>query len=155
ALIAAQEEAIPLATLAAAVGYAPHHFQRVFTRATGMSPAAYARARRAARAADTLHASARVTDALYAAGYGAPSRFYAEAGARLGMTPSAWARGGAGVTIRWTRVDTSLGPLLIAATEVGLCRIAFDEDEATLAARFPLATIAPADARLADLAAAV
>ena len=61
------------------------------------------------------------------------------AGARLGMTPSAWRNGGAGVTIRWTVAETSLGPLLIAATDKGLCRVAFDEDWASLAARFPKA----------------
>ncbi|MBI0476797.1 bifunctional DNA-binding transcriptional regulator/O6-methylguanine-DNA methyltransferase Ada [Sphingomonas sp. MA1305] len=148
-------DAIPLADLAAGVGYSPHHFQRLFTRATGVSPAAYARALRAARAADHLQQEPSVTHALYEAGYAAPSRFYADAAPRLGMTPSAWARGGARVTIRWTVAATSLGPLLIAATDTGLCRIAFDEDAATLATRFPQATIAPADARLAALAAAV
>ncbi|MGJ3625870.1 methylated-DNA--[protein]-cysteine S-methyltransferase [Sphingomonas sp. MMS24-JH45] len=64
-------------------------------------------------------------------------------------------RGGAGETIRWTRADTSLGPLLIAATPRGLCRVAFDEDYTGLATRFPAATILPADAALAGLARAV
>ncbi|MEI9928286.1 MAG: MGMT family protein [Sphingomonas sp.] len=71
------------------------------------------------------------------------------------MTPSAWKRGGAGVTIRWTVAETSLGPLLIAATDKGLCRVAFDEDQFALARRFPAAEIAPGGAALATLAARV
>ncbi|WP_374944502.1 methylated-DNA--[protein]-cysteine S-methyltransferase, partial [Sphingomonas sp.] len=85
-------------------------------------------------------------------GYSAPSRFYDHAAPRLGMTPSAWRRGGAGVTIRWTIAATSLGALLIAATERGLCRVAFDEDDATLRERFPMAEIAEGDGALAALA---
>jgi AraC family transcriptional regulator of adaptative response/methylated-DNA-[protein]-cysteine methyltransferase len=71
------------------------------------------------------------------------------------MTPSAWKRGGAGVTIRWTVAETSLGPLLIAATDKGLCRVAFDEDQFALTRRFPAAEIAPGGAALANLAARV
>ena len=141
-----------LGELATAVGYAPHHFQRLFTRATGLSPAAYARARRAGRATEALTEEKNVTDAIYRAGYAAPSRFYADAGPRLGMTPSAWARGGASTTIRWTVVPTSLGPLLIAATDKGLCRVSFDEDAEALRSRFPKADIAEGGAELADLA---
>ena len=153
--ITAAASPLPLAELAARVGYAPHHFQRLFTRATGVSPAAYARALRAERAGSALQRERSVTAAIYDAGYGAASRFYAEGAQRLGMTPSAWARGGAGVTIRWTIAATTLGPLLVAATDRGLCRVAFDEDEAALAARFPQAEVTPGDAPLATLAAAV
>ena len=144
-----------LAELAARVGYAPHHFQRLFTRATGVSPAAYARARRTERAADALTEEKHVTDAIYEAGYAAPSRFYDEAGARLGMAPSAWARGGAGETIRWTVASTSLGPMLVAATGKGLCRVSFDEDAEALRRRFPHATIEEGGDALAELAACV
>lgn len=151
AAIAAAETPPSLEELATAVGYAPHHFHRLFKRATGVTPAAYARALRAARASDALAREDSVTAAIYDAGYAAPSRFYDEADDRLGMTPSAWSRGGMGATIRWTRADTSLGPLLIAATMRGLCRIAFDEDEAALRDRFPAATILPADAAMAAL----
>jgi len=155
ALIDAADEGIALAALAAAVGYAPHHFSRLFKRATGVTPAAYARGLRARRAAAALHEEDSVTQAIYAAGYSAPSRFYAEAGARLGMAPSAWRAGGAGVTIRWTIAETSLGPLLVAATPKGLCRIAFDEDAEMLARRFPAATVMPGDGAFAALAAEV
>ncbi|UYY60152.1 bifunctional DNA-binding transcriptional regulator/O6-methylguanine-DNA methyltransferase Ada [Sphingomonas sp. S2-65] len=154
-LLDAAEEPVTLDLLAEAVGYAPHHFQRLFKRATGVSPAAYARGLRARRAAAALNAQGSVTDAIYAAGYSAPSRFYETAPARLGMTPSAWRRGGAGVTIHWTVASTSLGALLIAATEKGLCRVAFGEDEAALSRRFPAAEIVPGGEALKALAAQV
>ena len=155
ALIEAAEEGVSLDDLAAQVGYAPHHFHRLFKRATGVTPAAYARSLRARRAAQALTEEDSVTGAIYEAGYSAPSRFYETANARLGMTPSAWKRGGAGVTIRWTVAETSLGPLLIAATDKGLCRVAFDEDQFALARRFPAAEIVPGGAALAALAARV
>lgn len=62
------------------------------------------------------------------------------------MTPSAWKNGGAGAVIRWAVVDTSLGQMLVAATEKGICRLSFDEDEQALLAHFPKAEILPADA---------
>ncbi len=155
ALIEASEAMIDLDTLAAQVGYAPHHFHRLFKRATGVTPAAYARARRSTRAVEALTEEASVTHAIYDAGYSAPSRFYEGAARRMGMSPSAWARGGAGVTIRWTIADTSLGPLLVAATDRGLCRVSFDEDAAALRARFPKAEIQEGGVPLADLAARV
>ena len=141
-----------LEALAAAVGYAPHHFHRLFKRATGVTPANYARGKRLVRAEAALTDNSRVTDAIYDAGYSGPSRFYAETKGRLGMTPSAWKNGGTGTVIRWSLVDTSLGTMLVAATERGICRLSFDEDEGALAARFPKAEIAPADAAMVELA---
>lgn len=152
ALIEAAEEAIALDDLATQVGYTPHHFHRLFRRATGVTPAGYARALKARRVADALTRDESVTAAIYDAGYAAPSRFYATAADRLGMTPSAWKRCGAGVTIRWTVAATSLGALLIAATDKGLCRVAFDEDRTHLAARFPKAEIVKGGAALETLA---
>lgn len=155
AAIGAGEDTIPLAELAARVGYAPHHFHRLFKRAIGVTPAAYARAMRGERAAAALSEGGRVTDVIYDAGYSGPSRFYADGAKRLGMSPSAWRDGGAGVTIRWTVADTSLGRLLIAATDRGICRLAFDEDALDLTRRFPRAEITPGGAALAALAARV
>jgi len=155
AMIEEADGAVPLTALAARVGYAPHHFHRLFKRATGVTPAAYARALCARRAADALTGGGKVTDVIYEAGYAAPSRFYDNAAPRLGMSPTAWARGGAGVTIRWTVVATSLGPMLVAATDKGLCRISFEEDAAGLARRFPQADVIEGGAALADLAAQV
>lgn len=142
-----------LSILADAAGYAPHHFHRLFRRATGVTPAAYARGRRAARLSAALKDNVSVTDALYDAGYAAPSRFYAEAADRLGMTPSAWRDGGRGETIRWAISSTSLGQMLLAATARGICRLSFEEDPAGLVSRFPYATIEPGGAALADLVA--
>lgn len=155
ALIERAEQPVALDALAARVGYAPHHFQRLFTRALGVSPAAYARGLRAKRAADALGQEASVTEAIYQAGYSGPSRFYEETGARLGMTPSVWRQGGAGVAIRWAVVDTSLGALLVAATDKGLCRVAFEDGPAELRRRFPQAEIVPGGAALEQLAAQV
>lgn len=155
AMIEAAEEPIGLDMLAEHVGYASHHFHRLFKRATGVTPAAYARGLRARRAAIALNEEHSVTQAIYEAGYSAPSRFYETAKARLGMTPSAWRKGGAGVTIRWTVAETSLGPLLIAATDKGLCRVAFDEDALSLARRFPAAEVVQGGAALSGLASRV
>jgi AraC family transcriptional regulator of adaptative response/methylated-DNA-[protein]-cysteine methyltransferase len=142
-----RSEAPPaLEDLAAAVGYAPHHFHRLFKRATGVTPAAFARAERGKRAAAALSSEARVTDAIYEAGYSGPSRFYEDTKGRLGMTPSAWKNGGAGAVIRWAVVPTSLGQMLVAATEKGICRLSFDEGAQALSDRFPKAQILPADA---------
>ncbi|MEK6541649.1 MAG: bifunctional DNA-binding transcriptional regulator/O6-methylguanine-DNA methyltransferase Ada [Pseudomonadota bacterium] len=147
------EGAPRLDALAAAVGYAPHHFHRLFKRATGVTPAAYVRALRAGRAQDALSSTGRVTDAIYDAGYSGPSRFYAEANKRLGMTPSAWKNGGAGVTIRWSVVATSLGQILVAATDKGICRLSFDEGVEELHVRFPNATIVAGDGAMTQLVA--
>uniref|UniRef100_UPI0035CC3307 bifunctional DNA-binding transcriptional regulator/O6-methylguanine-DNA methyltransferase Ada n=1 Tax=uncultured Sphingomonas sp. TaxID=158754 RepID=UPI0035CC3307 len=155
ALLDAAEELVGLDEIARHVGYAPHHFHRLFKRATGVTPAAYARAVMAQRAARALTEEKSVTEALYEAGYSAPSRFYEHGAKRLGMTPSAWQRGGKGVTIRWTLVDTSLGDMLVAATDKGLCRVSFDEGEGALHARFPHAEIVPGGAALEALAAQV
>ena len=155
ALIETAEEALGLEVIATRVGYAPHHFHRLFKRATGVTPAAYARGLKATRAAAALAGGATVTAAIYDAGYSAPSRFYEHGAARLGMSPSVWSNGGAGVTIRWAIVPTSLGAMLVAATDRGLCRIAFDEDATALTLRFPRAEIVSGGAALATLAARV
>ncbi|MFN0046762.1 MAG: bifunctional DNA-binding transcriptional regulator/O6-methylguanine-DNA methyltransferase Ada [Sphingorhabdus sp.] len=147
----AAEQPMGLEQLAAAVGYAPHHFHRLFKRATGVTPAEYARGLRAGRAEEALAANDRVTDAIYDAGYSGPSRFYAATKGRLGMTPSAWKNGGAGAVIRWAVVETSLGSMLVAATNKGICRLSFDEDEAELQKRFPAAIIEQGGDALAEL----
>jgi AraC family transcriptional regulator of adaptative response/methylated-DNA-[protein]-cysteine methyltransferase len=140
-----------LTELAAAVGYAPHHFQRIFKRDLGVSPAAYARALRKGRAEAALKANERVTDAIYDAGYQNPSGFYQDAKERLGMTPSAWRDGGRGETIRWTTFDSPLGQMLIAATTKGICRLTFDDSEDSLRRLFPRATIVEDQGGLKEL----
>jgi len=150
-IIEAAEEAPTLAGLAASVGYAPHHFQRIFKRDLGVSPAEYARGLRNRRSEAALRANGRVTDAVYDAGYSGPSSFYSDAKERLGMTPSAWRDGGRGETIRWTHFDSPLGQMLIAATDKGICRLTFDDSEESLRRLFPLATLVEDGGALKEL----
>ncbi|MEE7476945.1 bifunctional transcriptional activator/DNA repair enzyme protein Ada [Methylobacterium hispanicum] len=120
--------AAPAAALAAEEGLSAHHFHRVFRAITGVTPRAYARARRAERLAAALPTAGTVTEALYAAGYNAPSRFYAEAPERLGMSPTAYRRGGAGARIRFGVGACALGAILVAASERGVCAILLGDD---------------------------
>lgn len=147
--------ALTLDRLGEVTGYSSTHLQKLFKRATGMTPAAYGRALRLARASDSLSAGESVTEAVYAAGYGAPSRFYAASAGRMGMAPSAWRDGGRGVTIRWAVAVTTLGPMLVAATDKGVCRLSFNEGADELARRFPAASLEPGDADFAALVAEV
>lgn len=135
------EGRLTLDELADATGYSASHFQRVFKRATGLSPATFARALKIERAKDELGSAMRVTDAIYDAGYESASRFYEDTKGRLGMSASDWRGGGAGRTIHWAVVPTTLGKMLVAATERGVCCLSFNEDEAELRARFPRAEL--------------
>jgi AraC family transcriptional regulator of adaptative response/methylated-DNA-[protein]-cysteine methyltransferase len=98
-----------------------------------------------------LKDNGRITDAVYDAGYSSPSGFYSDAKERLGMTPSAWRDGGRGETIRWTTFDSPLGSMLIAATSKGICRLTFDDSEASLKRLFPKAAIVKDDGGLREL----
>ena len=155
AAIKAAEQPLALGALAVEAGYSPAHFQRVFARHTGLSPSAYGRALMTERAAQALSAELSVTDAIYAAGYSGPSRFYEANQGRLGMTPSAWAAGGKGAVIHWAVVPTSLGQMLVAATDKGVCRLSFNEGIEALEARFPQAELSQGGAKFAALLAEV
>jgi len=133
--------AMTLDELSDLTGYTPTHFQRLFKRTVGLSPAAFARALREERVRDALGRGLNVTEALSEAGYGAPEQFYAETKGRLGMRPSDWSKGGAGRVVNWAVLPTSLGPMLVAATEKGVCCLAFGEGEPELRARFPKAEL--------------
>jgi AraC family transcriptional regulator of adaptative response/methylated-DNA-[protein]-cysteine methyltransferase len=150
-LLVEAEEPPSLEQLAAATGYSAHHFHRLFRRVTGVTPAAFARAKRAERMTETLGRSERITDAVYDSGYSGPARFYADARDRLGMTPSAWRDGGRGETIRWTIAPTPLGAMLIAATARGICRLSFEGDPSGLHDMFPNAEIKPGGEEMAEL----
>ncbi|TRD12218.1 bifunctional DNA-binding transcriptional regulator/O6-methylguanine-DNA methyltransferase Ada [Erythrobacter insulae] len=132
---------LTLGQLADLTGYSPTHFQRLFKRTVGISPAAFARALREEKVRAALQRGANVTDALYDAGYGAPSRFYADTKGRLGMQARDWRDGGKGRTIHWSVMATSLGQVLVAATGKGVCCVSFNEGEAQLRARFPNAEL--------------
>jgi AraC family transcriptional regulator of adaptative response/methylated-DNA-[protein]-cysteine methyltransferase len=127
-LIEMAEEMPVLAELAKAAGLSPFHFHRVFKQATGVTPHAYGAARRAERARGELARGAGVTEAIYAAGYNASSRFYEDAEARLGMLPSTFRKGGVGAAIRFAVGECSLGHILVAATDKGICAIWFGDD---------------------------
>ncbi|OZA94561.1 MAG: bifunctional transcriptional activator/DNA repair enzyme protein Ada [Erythrobacter sp. 34-65-8] len=137
------EAPVRLDRLGFVTGYSPAHLQRLFTRATGLSPAAYQRALKQARADEALSAAGSVTEALYMAGYAAPSRFY-DARKGSGMAAAAWRKGGAGQVLHWAVVETSVAPMLVAATDKGVCLLAFNEGEADLRRRFPHARLEPA-----------
>ncbi len=157
AAIAAIRErgAMTLAALAGLTGYTPTHFQRLFKRSTGLSPAAFARACREERVRAGLSRGLGVTEALSEAGYGGSGQFYAETKGRLGMSAGDWSRGGAGKRVHWAVLPTSLGEILVAATDKGVCCLAFGEGEAELRARFPKAELVAAGEDFRDLFAQV
>ncbi|HEV8381422.1 MAG TPA: methylated-DNA--[protein]-cysteine S-methyltransferase [Gemmatimonadales bacterium] len=118
---------------------------RAFKRVLGITPRAYAEARRVARFKQELKRRQHVSPALYEAGYSSTSRVYERTHEQLGMTPARYARGGAGVGIAYFTVPTSLGRLLVAATERGVCRVALADNagilEQDLLAEFPNARV--------------
>ena len=126
------DQDLGLAALGAAVGLSPSHLQRRFRDQFGLTPAEYRAQRRLARLKGGLRGGQSVTHALYDAGYGSPSRVYEDGAARLGMAPLAYGRGGAGLAIRWSLVDTALGQALVAATERGICAVALGDDAQAL-----------------------
>lgn len=133
------ETAPTLGELGEMTRYSPAHLQRIFKRETGLSPAAYARALRSERVRDALAGGASVTEAIYDAGYGSASRFYEER--KMGMKPSVWKNGGQGASVHWATVDTTLGPMMVAATDKGVCCLSFNEGEEELRERFPKADL--------------
>ena len=135
-LIAEADTPPSLGDLARAVGLDRFHLHRVFKAATGLTPRAYAAGLRAERARERLACGAGVTEALYAAGYNASSRFYAEATDQLGMRPATFRDGGRGEVIRFAVGQTSLGAVLVGATGRGICTIQLGDDPDALVRRF-------------------
>jgi AraC family transcriptional regulator, regulatory protein of adaptative response / methylated-DNA-[protein]-cysteine methyltransferase len=126
------EGVVTLAQLSRQVGLSPFHLQRLFKRATGLSPREYQSARRMQQVKSQLSKGNDVTTALYDAGFGSSSRLYEKAPQQLGMTPGEYRRGGAGATITFAIAPTPLGRLLVAATERGLCSVRFGENASEL-----------------------
>lgn len=153
------EQPPDLSTLAEQAGMSRYHFHRIFKAVTGITPKAYASALRAGRARQHLKASASVTDAMYDAGFNSSGRFYEAAPAILGMTPTAFRKNGEGVDIRFAVAQCSLGALLVAASDTGICEIALDADPETLVRnlqdRFKAARLIGADAEFETWVAAV
>lgn len=148
--IEAAESAPLLATLAQRSGLSPHHFHRVFKAVTGLTPRDYAAAHRIKRVQAGLVDNLKVTDAIYDAGFGSGSRFYEKADAMLGMTPTRYRNGGENADIRFAVGESSLGPILIATSDKGVCAILMDDDPDALVRdlqdRFPKARLIGADA---------
>lgn len=144
-LDAAAGETIGLAELAAAVELSPAHLQREFRRRLGLSPKQYLLAHRAERLRRELDRGRTVLDAGFEAGYGSASRLYDEAGRHLGMTPGRFRAGGRGVRIAYAIRESTLGSLLLAATERGLCAVRLGDSpadvRAALTSEFPRATL--------------
>jgi AraC family transcriptional regulator of adaptative response/methylated-DNA-[protein]-cysteine methyltransferase len=149
-LIDAAEETPDLDSLAQAAGMSRFHFHRIFKAHTGITPKAYAAAGRARRLQQGLAQAPSVTDALYAAGFNSSGRFYAAADGVLGMTPKAFRAGGSGASIRFAIGACSLGAILVAATDKGICAILMGDDPELLARdlqdRFPHAELRGAEA---------
>lgn len=144
-MIESAEEIPDLDALAKKAGFSPHHFHRMFKAATGVTPRQYALAHRAKRLREGLANGARVTDAILDAGYSSPSRFYETSDKVLGMKPTEYRSGGINTEIRYAVGDSSLGKILVAATERGVCAIFLDDDQEMmideLRRRFPKAKI--------------
>ncbi len=148
-----------LTELAAAAGLSPFHFHRVFKAITGLTPKAYAMARRATRVREQLARSNSVTEAIYEAGFNANSRFYEKSDAMLGMTPTEYRAGGANAEIHFAVGECSLGSILVAKSAKGVCAIMLGDDPDTLARdlqdRFPRAKLIGGDAEFEALVAKV
>jgi AraC family transcriptional regulator of adaptative response/methylated-DNA-[protein]-cysteine methyltransferase len=158
-LIERADDMPSLDALAAAAGMSRFHFHRVFKAVTGVTPRAYAVAHRARRVRHELSRSATVTDAIYGAGFNSNGRFYAEAAGVLGMTPTTFRAGGAGVSMHFAVGDCSLGAILVAATDKGVCAILLGDDPDALVKdledRFPKADLVGGDAAFERLVARV
>ena len=126
------DRALTLDALGAEMNVSPYHLQRVFKKVMGISPRQYAEACRLNQLKAKLRDGEAVTSAMYDTGYGSSSRLYERAPQQLGMTPAVYRRGGNGMIINYTIVDCTLGKMLVAATERGLCSVTLGDDEATL-----------------------
>src|ERR1022692_3787746 len=146
------EGAMTLAELSKHLGLSPFHLQRLFKRATGLSPREYQSARRMQQVKTELRKAGDVTTALYDAGFSSPSRLYEKSDQQLGMTPGAYRRGGAGAAITFAITPTPLGRMLVAVTERGLCSVRFGESatemERDLREEFHAATLHRDDAAM-------
>jgi AraC family transcriptional regulator, regulatory protein of adaptative response / methylated-DNA-[protein]-cysteine methyltransferase len=146
------DETVTLERLGQLTGMSPYHLQRTFKRVVGVSPKAYASARRLERMKSRLKNGDTVSRATYDAGYGSGSRAYEQARAGLGMTPGVYRIGGRGVHISYAVVPTAVGHLLAAATDRGLCAVMLGDDgselEAALRKEFPAAEIERNDGEL-------
>ena len=132
ALRKSKEEILRLDALAAQVGASPAKLRRAFHRMTGLTPKAFAEAARMARFKKLLREGTGIADALYACGYGSPSRIYEKTNTHLGMTPAAYRKGAPGMQIGYTLADSSIGKVLVAATTRGVSAVYLGENQERL-----------------------
>ncbi len=124
------EQPLTLAEVAAHAGVSAFHLQRTFTKLVGISPRAYQDAVRAGRFRDGLRSGTPVSGAVYDAGYGSISRVYQRRPTGRGMTPAAYRRGGKGMAVTYTIVDSPVGRMMVAGTDKGICSVKLgDRDE--------------------------
>jgi AraC family transcriptional regulator of adaptative response/methylated-DNA-[protein]-cysteine methyltransferase len=157
--IEAAETPPSLSALAQGAGLSQHHFHRVFKAVVGVTPKAYASAERSRRVREGLVGSGTVTEAIYDAGFNSGGRFYEQSASVLGMTPTRFRKGGDRTTIHFAIGECSLGAILVATTDKGVCAILLGDDPAALARdlqdRFPRAELVGADPGFEGLVAQV
>ena len=158
-LIETAEEEPSLRHLAYHAGLSVFHFHRVFRGVTGVTPKQYAAAHRARQVRRQLSQRSTITSAAYAAGYNSSGRFYAEADGALGMTPALFRAGGAGTDIRYATAACTMGSVLVAQSERGVCAILLGDEPKALVRdlqdRFPKAKLLSADREFETVVAAV
>jgi len=158
--IEAAEQPPSLDDLALQAGLSPFHFHRVFKAATGLTPKAYADAHRAnAVRASLARGGTSVTAAIFDAGFNANSRFYEHADAMLGMKPTQYRAGGVDARIEFAIGESSLGAILVARSQRGVCAISLGDDADALLRelqdRFPRAELIGGDPSFEALVAQV
>ena len=158
-MIESAEERPAIRALAKELGLSPYHFHRMFKALTGLTPGAYARARRAQKLRARLPKSRTVISAAFDAGFNATSRFYEKSAEILGMPPGVYRRGGAGTAIRFAVGECSLGAILVATSDKGICAISLGDDPQFLRREleelFPKAKLVAGDKAFAKVVAKV
>jgi AraC family transcriptional regulator of adaptative response/methylated-DNA-[protein]-cysteine methyltransferase len=139
------EETFTLERLSGILNVSKFHLQKIFKKEVGVSPRKYAEIHRVKKFKQLLKEGESVTDAIYEVGFGSSSRLYEKSNAQLGMTPKVYSKGGEGMKINYTITECDLGFLLVAATEKGLCSVAFGDNEKeleeNLTKEFPRASV--------------
>ncbi len=158
-MLGSAEAELPLEQLASSAGMSVSHFHRVFHSVMGMTPKHYAAVVRAERIKGKLQSSSTITEAIYDAGYNSNGRFYEESNRILGMTAKAYRKGGSRTSIRFAVAECSLGSILVAQSDRGICAILLGDDPEALTRdlqdRFPQADLVGADPEFEQLVSTV